>query len=172
MAKSSTSFKPGNEMWKRVSIEKLGRPNRFKTPEDLFIEALEYFQYCEDNPIETKETTEVTEKGLKTKGTSKIIEHKRPYTWGGLYIYLSVASLEHYKTKPEFSDVLGILDEIIRAQKFEGAANGIFNANIIARDLGLKDNSDINFKGELVTDKLSKEERKARIAELVEKAKK
>lgn len=38
------------------------------------------------------------------------------------------------------------IDEIIYKQKFEGAAVGAFNANIIARDLGLADKKDVDIK--------------------------
>ncbi|MDC9826565.1 terminase small subunit, partial [Devosia sp. ZB163] len=39
------------------------------------------------------------------------------------------------------------VDEIIRAQKFEGAAAGLLNPNIIARDLGLADKQELTGKG-------------------------
>jgi hypothetical protein len=35
----------------------------------------------------------------------------------------------------------------MRSQKFEGASVGIFNSNIIARDLGLKENVDNTTNG-------------------------
>ena len=35
------------------------------------------------------------------------------------------------------------MEEIIRQQKFEGAAANLLNANIIARDLGLADKAEI-----------------------------
>ena len=41
------------------------------------------------------------------------------------------------------------------SQKFEGAASGIFNANIIARDLGLSDKQDITTGGEKLSSKLN-----------------
>lgn len=37
-------------------------------------------------------------------------------------------------------------EEIIRRQKFEGAAADLFNPNIIARDLGLADKSELTGK--------------------------
>ena len=40
-------------------------------------------------------------------------------------------------------------------QKFAGAAVGLFNANIIARDLGLADKQDITTNGESITKSMS-----------------
>ena len=46
----------------------------------------------------------------------------------------------------DFSSVITRIEQTIYAQKFEGAAVGSFNANIIARDLGLKDKSELTGK--------------------------
>jgi hypothetical protein len=46
----------------------------------------------------------------------------------------------------EFSDVITHIEEIIKTQKFTYAAVNMFNANIIARDLGIKDNKEIEIK--------------------------
>ncbi len=48
---------------------------------------------------------------------------------------------------PDFLQVVSRIDEIIYTQKFEGAAVGAFNANIISRDLGLRDGSDVTTNG-------------------------
>jgi hypothetical protein len=40
-----------------------------------------------------------------------------------------------------FSNVISNIRDVIRSQKFAGAAADLLNANIIARDLGLKDES-------------------------------
>ena len=39
------------------------------------------------------------------------------------------------------------MDEIIRTQKFEGASADLLNPNIIARDLGLADKSELTGAG-------------------------
>ncbi len=54
--------------------------------------------------------------------------------------------------KEEYKDFFGVytrISQIIRTQKFEGAAVGLFNANIIARDLGLADkqSSELHWQG-------------------------
>lgn len=45
-----------------------------------------------------------------------------------------------------FGSVTTRAEEIIRRQKFEGAAAEFLNANIIARDLGLADKSELTGK--------------------------
>lgn len=130
----------GNEFWKFADPFKIGRPNKYKTPEELWLHAKQYFDWVDNNPI------------LKTdfKGKdSEMVQYdlQRPYTWQGLYVFLCVKDLEHYKTKNEFSEILTHIGNIIYSQKFDGAAVGIFNHAIIARDLGLVDKSDVTTKG-------------------------
>lgn len=125
----------GNRFWELRS--KHGRDKIFETPEMLWQSACEYFEWCEDNPWEEqdwvgKDGDEVTKKKV------------RPYTLSGLCVYLDCdeQTLKNYGTKEEYKDFFGIytrIYQIIRTQKFEGAAVGLFNANIIARDLGLVD---------------------------------
>jgi hypothetical protein len=133
----------GNKYWMLADPEKIGRPPMFKNPKDLLQKAIDYFEWIDENPITTKRTT-VSDKGVFVNQD----ELQRPYTWHGLYAFLGVCNLDHYKTKKEFSDVLTHIDNIMRSQKFEGASAGIFNANIIARDIGLKEQTDVTTQGD------------------------
>lgn len=132
---NSTSFKKGNQLWRNVDPKNLGNP-KYKTPQELWEDAVKYFDHCDENPIEVTETT------TGDRNSVKIKHHKIPYTWKGLYIFCSVKDLAHYKTKTEFSDIISVIGDIIYNQKFEGASSGLFNSNIIARDLGLIDRKD------------------------------
>lgn len=115
-----------------------GRPRTFKTPEELLILFNEYKQDVKDNPITTEETTV-----SKFKNEVKTIKRHRPFTWDAFEIYVGNYSLRDYKTQyKEFSQVITHIDKEIRNNKFEGASAGVFNANIIARDLGLKEQSE------------------------------
>lgn len=73
---------------------------------------------------------------------------ERPLTWSRFddFVYAKgiIQDLEDYRqnTGGRYSDFKGVITRINRrmyADKFEGATCGIFNANIIARDLGLTD---------------------------------
>lgn len=136
------TFKKGNEIWKLADPEKVGRPPRWKTPKELWASVHPYFDHQDENPIISTEITS-TSKGSFLKE----IHHKKPYTWQGLYVFLGVPNLDHYKEKDEFSAILTHIGNIIYSQKFDGAAAGVFNANIIARDLGLRDNKDVTTNG-------------------------
>ena len=127
-----------NQFWKLRS--KHGRDKIFKTPELLWEAACEYFQWCDDNPWQKTETTIGT-----NKNDIKVTPTERPYTLTGLAIYLDVSSSfwrefrKNEKLSKDFMSVITRIEEIIYTQKFEGAAVGAFNSNIIARDLGLAD---------------------------------
>ena len=139
----------GNQFWKLRS--KHGRDSLFKSPKKLWEAASEYFEWCDQNPWIREETT------TKPHGAEhKKIPTARPYTLTGLCIYLDVnnryffefKNSETCKNSKDFSTIVTRIEEIIYTQKFEGAAVGAFNANIIARDLGLRDNQDIDIKSD------------------------
>lgn len=75
----------------------------------------------------------------------------RPFTWQGLCMYLdtSTAYFRQFKesnTDKDFSTIISRIEDVIYRQKFEGAASGFLNHNIIARDLGLVDKKEMDAK--------------------------
>jgi hypothetical protein len=77
---------------------------------------------------------------------------ERPLTWVGFECYLYdnkiICNLSSYEANADnsYKDYLPIITRIkrfIEKDQFEGATAGIFNANIIARKLGLADKQDI-----------------------------
>ena len=97
----------------------------------------EYFQWCEENLL-----METIVQGNKKWTLPKM----RAMTIEGLCIFLDIETKtfnNYYNNKDnryeDFIPIATRVKEIIWTQKFEGAAAGFFNANIIARDLGLKD---------------------------------
>lgn len=144
----------GNQFWKQRSSH--GRNPIFETKEDLWNASKEYFQWCIDNPLhETKP--------FQHMGDVQLVEipKARPMTQGGMCIYLDI-SQETYATYRSNIDFLGVtskIDDIIRTNKFEGATIGVFNANIIARDLGLRDETKTEHSGSIgLYDKMKDEE--------------
>ena len=120
----------GNQYYKLA--ETTGRPPTFETPLELIRVVNSYIEHVEQNPIKIGKTS--------TKS--------RPYTIQGLanFIGCTVETLNSYGKKDkdqehaqEFLRVLTRVKEMFFAQKFDGAAVGIFQHNIIARDLGLED---------------------------------
>ncbi|MDM1548599.1 DNA packaging protein [Empedobacter falsenii] len=143
----------GNQFWKLRS--KHGRDKLFESPELLWESACEYFEWCDENPL----YEEVIEK-VKVNGIGDVLKREqlpkmRPYTMQGLCLYLDCNTVyfnhfeESLKSKDNkedkgFSKVITRIRETIYQQKFEGASVGFFNANIIARDLGLADKKEID----------------------------
>lgn len=130
----------GNKFWELRS--KHGRNKLFENPEQIWELACEYFQWCDDHPWFKRELI----RGGDLAGQIVSIPTERPYTLGGLCIYLGInnQTWTNYRDKDDFLGVITHIEEIIRTQKFEGAAVGTFNANIIARDLGLSDKQELN----------------------------
>lgn len=137
----------GNQFWKMADPECLGRPLAFKTPKELWEQAKLYFEECDDNPLQRTEVTN-SDKGIFHKTYS----HKVPYTWEGLYVFLGITTLDNYKKREDFLGIYTHIGNIIRNQKYTGAATGLFNASIIARDLGLKEGLDHTSNGKHIND--------------------
>lgn len=127
-------FLSGNELWK-LWDGKNGKPRLFKSPIHLWEESMKYFEYCNKNPL--------IEIDFKGKDAERVeLPRMRAFTWQGLELFLGIASLKDYKNKyAEYAQVIAHIGKIIYTQKLEGAAANLLNANIIARDLGLRDST-------------------------------
>lgn len=132
-----------NQFWKLRS--KHGRDKIFSTPEAMLEAANEYFEH------QSKQSWVKTD--YKGKDNEMVeIPTSSPFTLTGLCIYLGVntkyfTEFEKDCTK-DFSEVITHIREVIYTQKFEGAAVGAYNGNIIARDLGLADKQENTIKTE------------------------
>ena len=123
-----------NQFWKARS--KHGRDKIFATPGALRDAAEEYFEWIEQNPL--KEEKIFQYQGAIVDGS---ISKMRAMTITGLCRFFGVSfqTWEDYKKREGFIHITREIEEIIRDQKFTGAAADLLNANIIARDLGLSD---------------------------------
>lgn len=133
----------GNQFWKLRS--KHGRDKLFKTPELLWEAACEFYQWCDDNPLEEEKLFHY--QGVVTSHSSNKL---RAYTLTGLCLYLDCSENyfrnfeENNKDSKDFMAVITRIHETNYSQKFTGAAADLLNANIIARDLGLTDKKDVS----------------------------
>lgn len=138
----------GNQFW--LLRSKHGRDKLFSSPKLLWDAACEYFQWCKDHPITANQAV----KAGDHFGEQVMVDLDRPFTISGLCIYLDCDedTLNNYGSNKDYKDYFGVVSKIKRiiyTQKFEGAAVGIFNANIIARDLGLSDLTKTEHSGEI-----------------------
>ena len=127
-------FQKGNQFWKMRETH--GRNPIFETPEQLWVAACEYFQWVENNPLLEEKIFHA--QGIITKGT---VTKMRAMTIRAMcfFIGLSRQGWQEYSEKPDFSDIVKEIEDVIYSQKFEGAAADMLNSNIIARELGLSD---------------------------------
>jgi hypothetical protein len=133
-----------NQFWKLRS--KQSRDKIFSDPSELWLQACEYFNYCDKQPL----------KAQRVFGTGKrMTENKmRAYTLSGLCFFLKCdeQTLRNYGNKPEygeFHEVVKWINQVCFTQKFQGAAAGLLDSRIISRDLGLRDANDLNIKFDL-----------------------
>ena len=129
----------GNQFWKVRSSH--GAKPKFANGEDLWNACTEYFEWIEENPIQE-------EKLFAYQGdvTRDVIFKMRAMTISGLCLFLDVdqSTWEEWRKREDLSRVCKQVDTIIYNQKFQGAAADMFNANIIARDLGLTDRQQVD----------------------------
>lgn len=131
----------GNQFWKARSSH--GRAPIFATPDVLWNACEQYFQWVEENPL-----WEAKPFAFQGVVTVENLPKMRAMTISGLCIFLDIDKttwFEYAKNK-DFSHITSRVEEIIRTQKFEGASADQLNANIIARDLGLVDKSELTGK--------------------------
>ncbi|CAN7686478.1 DNA-packaging protein [Rhizobium sp. LjRoot30] len=128
-------FLPGNRFWEVRSSH--GAKPKFKKPDILWDACCEYFQWVEDNPL-------YEDKAFAYQGavTHEPVAKMRAMTLAGLCSFLDISTEtwgQWRKSRPDLSEVISKVENIIYQQKFAGAAADLLNANIIARDLGLAD---------------------------------
>ncbi|MES2382455.1 MAG: terminase small subunit [Bacteroidota bacterium] len=151
----------GNKWW--MLRAKHGRDKLFKTSDLLWDAALEYFNHTDSRKW--------TKKDWVGKDAHEVErETETPYTISGLCLYLDCSrsffaefkkalNEKNDKESKDFLLVITRIENIIFTQKIEGAAVGAFNANIVAMELGLKQQTEttttaINYNAELSKDEI------------------
>ena len=124
----------------------MGLAKNIKTPELLYKHFEDYKKVCKENPKKesiwnSRESKQAT------------LDREVPLTWDGFEVYLFkkkiLSRLDDYKSNREerYSNFVYIIRAIgleIYEDKFNGATAGVFQHNIIARDLGLTDKKDLS----------------------------
>ena len=118
-----------------------------KNKESLWDAACEYFDWVEKHPLWEDKST--VQQGVPVENN---VAKMRAMTIHGLCLFLDIdqQTLANYGSKAGYEDYFGVVGKIhsvIADQKFSGAAAGLLNANIIARDLGLTDKQSSELTG-------------------------
>ena len=136
-------FTTGNRWWEARSSH--GRNPVFETADDLKSACLEYFEWNEANPLYKDQL--VTFQG---SATHEPVSQMRAMSLHGLCMFLDISRglwNQWRTTRPDFLEVIDMVEGAIFRQKFEGASADLLNASIIARDLGLADKKDVTTDG-------------------------
>lgn len=146
-----------NDFWKQRT--KHGRDKIFSSPELLWEEACKFFEWSTDNPLQEKDW-------VGKNGKEVIKDRPRPFTLSALCLFLniSVLTFDTYSKREDFKEVCDRIRQTCFVQKFNAAAVGFLNANLISKELGLIDKTklDIDFN------KMSEQELDTIIKKLIE----
>lgn len=128
----------GNRFWEARSSH--GRNPIFESPEQLWEACCEYFKWVEENPLYETKVFSYQGEVDPEKGYVQVPK-MRAMTISSMCLFLDICenTWTNYKQRDDFLRVTTEAEQIIYTQKFQGAAADFLNANIIARDLGLKD---------------------------------
>jgi hypothetical protein len=139
-----------NEFWRlRKDLSEDGKK---LSVEQVYEKAQEYIDYCRNNPLISVD--------FRGKDIQEVaIPKMRAMTLNGLWIHLGIGSStwSDWKNDPKYSEVITHVENMFYVQKFEGAAAGMLNPNIIARDLGLVDKKQVEQTDPETLDELEKE---------------
>ncbi len=130
----------GNNYWQFRG--KHGRDYQY-SPDELWDEFIQYCQWIEKNPL-------LEEKQFAFQGmvTTHDAPKMRAMTIRGFCLFADITTntFYEYRKKDDFNDITTRIEDAIYQQKLEGAAADLLNPNIIARELGLKDHSEVTGK--------------------------
>ena len=129
----------GNKFWLARSSH--GRKPVFTSADQLWAACCEYFEWVEAHPL-----WEVKVFPYQGEISQTTVPKMRAMTMEGLCLFLGIgtSTWHDYRGKDDFSEIVTRVEHVIRDQKFSGAAADLLNANIIARDLGLKDGRELS----------------------------
>lgn len=129
-------FTHGNNVWRLR--RKLGAPRVFEDALSLWEACCDYFEWSTQNPL--------FEAKALADGAIIPISKLRAFTQRALCVHLQISD-ETWRIwrseRDDLKDVIATVDAIIYSQKFEGAAAGLLNAGLIARELGISDKKEV-----------------------------
>ena len=124
----------GNQYWRLAHNFK--KPRCYQ-PDELLDKAVEYAQWCEKNPLK--------EEKVFGTGVRMSVNKMRAMTIQGfcLFANMDVTTFYEYEKQDAYSNIITRIRAIFYSQKLEGAAADLLNPNIIARELGLSEKTDV-----------------------------
>ena len=135
-------------IYKRV---KIGRPAKFPKAEDLWREALAYFDWCDDNPIMTNNKRKKSRSETSESQSMEQEPVSRPYTLDGLCLWCNIltpwATFKRDCTRrsdaEDFAIVINACEQCVRDQQVTGAIIGLYSERLTARLNGITDKQEL-----------------------------
>lgn len=159
-------------LWQAVTPQlKRGRRKKYNTPAELWEACSEYFKWCDANPWmkveqrknasnsvvlklpsgkaikdiqELMEVEDLSELTMQPNDGLVYVPTSRPYNLYAMLVFIGLGrnTFRNYEMRPNFKEICDTIRSVIFVQKYEGAAVGAFNPQIMARDLMLEDNGE------------------------------
>lgn len=120
------------------------KPN-WDNGEDLLDAGMQYFQWCDENPLyKTELKTVAGGQGAGSEVEYHDVPVRRYRTLTGLCFYCGTTpdKWSAMKENPKLRKTCITLEAAIRDEKLGGAASGFFNSMIVSRDIGLREQVD------------------------------
>jgi len=121
------------------------------TPDNLWKEAVKYFEWISQKVWNKKEAIKSGDKA----GTTMDVPTQTPMSIQSFCLFADIDenTFSRYEKEEGYQDFWEIttrIKAIIESNQFEGATVGAYNPNIIARKLGLTDKKDITSNGDKI----------------------
>lgn len=130
-----------NEHWKVVAS---GGQTISNTPQQLWEKAVEYFKWCDNNPITAKRTMT----SGKTQGDKVEVEYRRPYTVRAMCLHCNISERyindikNSHKVDSEWYIIVEKILYIIYTNNLEGALVDLYNPIMVSKVLNLDKGND------------------------------
>lgn len=139
---------------------KVGRPRKFATPAALLKAFNEYLEDRKNRPLVSRETESgFVGESATAKAKEKMKSH--PLSIVDFCVYLGCSRHWWNELPSEFLEVKNRIGDFIFTYQLKGAETGEFNANIVARELGLADKKELT--GESINIIVNSQEEKEKL---------
>lgn len=121
-----------------------GRKFKFKDAAELNKACMDYFIWCEQNPIRGQRFIKKDNGETETRDEM----YPRPFTFEGMCEHIGVSDwtlfVANNKEREGFAEVFAYVRNKIRRNQIEGAMVGLYRENLTARLNGIAENMAIN----------------------------
>lgn len=116
---------------------------KLPTVDEIWAKAREYFHWMDTHPLQEEQLFH-----YKGEVTAHSASKMRAYTWEGFAIFLGMTKQGVQRWRDgeagdDVKDLMEYIEQIIYAQKFEGAAANLLNSGLITRALGLAERREL-----------------------------